>query len=236
LPMFPSRFPSSLRRAPAPQAPRDRSYATGPTRQHSSPARARIARKIDPNDHRDPLESRARSDRPARSFSPHNFPAPLDPVVQGRRSSPFRMTNNKVLGTRTLGVFMSFSIRSRHLSLPALALGFAFACSSTPQDGPDGGGGGSTASGGAATGGSSEDPGATGGSPIGGAGAPSGGDSNGGGELPRGDGFHRMEKLDRGVVALVVDGGVYVGFRMHGYEYGPENPGRVAYAVYRDGA
>jgi len=131
---------------------------------------------------------------------------------------------------------MSFSIRSRHLSLPALALGFAFACSSTPQDGPDGGGGGSTASGGAATGGSSEDPGATGGSPIGGAGAPSGGDSNGGGELPRGDGFHRMEKLDRGLVAVVVDGGVYVGFRMHGYEYDPENPGRVAYAVYRDGA
>jgi hypothetical protein len=50
-----------------------------------------------------------------------------------------------------------------------------------------------------------------------------------------GDGFYRMERLNRGVVAVAVQGGVYVGFRMFGYEYDPEHPERTAYDVYRDG-
>jgi rhamnogalacturonan endolyase len=37
------------------------------------------------------------------------------------------------------------------------------------------------------------------------------------------------------VVAVNVDGGVYVAWRMFGYEYDPENPDNVAFAVYRNG-
>ncbi len=48
-------------------------------------------------------------------------------------------------------------------------------------------------------------------------------------------GFNVVEDLDRGVVAVVQPNGVYVGWRMLGYEYDRENPGRVTYNVYRDG-
>jgi rhamnogalacturonan endolyase len=48
-------------------------------------------------------------------------------------------------------------------------------------------------------------------------------------------GFNIVERLDRGVVAVVQPNGVYVGWRMFGYEYDRENPGRVTYNVYRDG-
>jgi hypothetical protein len=41
-----------------------------------------------------------------------------------------------------------------------------------------------------------------------------------------------MENLDRGVVAVKVPGGVYVGWRMFAYEYGVSG---VAYNLYRDG-
>jgi len=44
-----------------------------------------------------------------------------------------------------------------------------------------------------------------------------------------------MEDLDRGLVALKVSGGVYVGWRMLGYEY-DKTESNVAYALYRDGA
>ncbi|XXV11137.1 rhamnogalacturonan lyase [Sorangium sp. So ce1335] len=44
-----------------------------------------------------------------------------------------------------------------------------------------------------------------------------------------------MEDLDRGVVAVKVSGGVYVGWRMFGYEYDPTNPGAISYDVYRNG-
>jgi rhamnogalacturonan endolyase len=57
-------------------------------------------------------------------------------------------------------------------------------------------------------------------------------------ENPDGDivqGHFQMERLSRGVVAVKVAGGVYVGWRMFGYEYVPANPGHVAYEVYRDG-
>ncbi len=58
-----------------------------------------------------------------------------------------------------------------------------------------------------------------------------------GGESPStANGFYQMEDLDRGLVAIQVEGGIYLGWRMMGYEYDPENPGSVAYALYRDGA
>jgi len=50
-----------------------------------------------------------------------------------------------------------------------------------------------------------------------------------------GDHYH-MEYLDRGLIAVSVPEGVYLGWRMFGYEYDDKDPGRVAYAVYRDGA
>jgi hypothetical protein len=56
---------------------------------------------------------------------------------------------------------------------------------------------------------------------------------NPGGDLAQG--HFQMERLSRGVVAVKVQGGVYVGWRMFGYEYDPENPSNVAYNVYRDG-
>jgi hypothetical protein len=45
-------------------------------------------------------------------------------------------------------------------------------------------------------------------------------------------GHFQMENLDRGVVAVKVPGGVYVGWRMFAYEYGVSG---VAYNLYRDG-
>lgn len=52
---------------------------------------------------------------------------------------------------------------------------------------------------------------------------------------PRGTGPLLVEDLGRGVVAVEVEGGVYVGWRMLGYEYDREQPERIAYALYRDG-
>jgi rhamnogalacturonan endolyase len=49
-------------------------------------------------------------------------------------------------------------------------------------------------------------------------------------------GHYQMEGLNRGVVAVQVPDGVYVGWRMFGYEYDPANPGNVAYNLYRDGS
>lgn len=47
-------------------------------------------------------------------------------------------------------------------------------------------------------------------------------------------GHFQMEALDRGLVAVAVEGGVYVGWRMFGYEYWPDSPAAVSYRVYRD--
>jgi len=44
-----------------------------------------------------------------------------------------------------------------------------------------------------------------------------------------------MENLDRGVVAVKVSGGVYVGWRMFGYEY-DTTATNVSYNLYKDGA
>jgi hypothetical protein len=46
---------------------------------------------------------------------------------------------------------------------------------------------------------------------------------------------YQMENLDRGVVAVAVTGGIYVGWRMLGTEYDAAAPSRVSYNVYRDG-
>jgi rhamnogalacturonan endolyase len=48
-------------------------------------------------------------------------------------------------------------------------------------------------------------------------------------------GFNVVEDLDRGVVAVAQPDGVYVGWRMLGYEYPRESPERVSYNLYRDG-
>jgi hypothetical protein len=50
------------------------------------------------------------------------------------------------------------------------------------------------------------------------------------------NGHYHMENLDRGLVAVAVPNGVYLGWRMFGYEYDGQQPERIAYAVYRDGA
>lgn len=47
------------------------------------------------------------------------------------------------------------------------------------------------------------------------------------------NGHYQMENIDRGVVAVKVSNGVYVGWRMLGYEYEPANPSNIAYNVYR---
>jgi rhamnogalacturonan endolyase len=51
---------------------------------------------------------------------------------------------------------------------------------------------------------------------------------------PLGKGHYQMENLDRGVVAVKVTGGVYVGWRMFGYEYtGTDSD--TTYNLYKDG-
>ena len=55
------------------------------------------------------------------------------------------------------------------------------------------------------------------------------------GPLSNGTGFATVENLDRGVVAVQQQGGVYVGWRMFGYEYDRDNPARITYNLYRDG-
>jgi hypothetical protein len=109
--------------------------------------------------------------------------------------------------------------------------GAAGAGGSTPSGGTSGLGGGATAgttSGGASGAGAT----AAGAGGSAGAGNVSGG---GAGAGPAPTGFYQMEDLDRGVVAVSVNGGVYVGWRMFGYEYDAEDPARIAYNLYRDG-
>jgi hypothetical protein len=59
--------------------------------------------------------------------------------------------------------------------------------------------------------------------------------STGAGNNTGGNGFYHMERLDRGVVAVSVSGGVYVGWRMFGFEYDAANPANISYNVYRNG-
>ncbi len=59
--------------------------------------------------------------------------------------------------------------------------------------------------------------------------------STGAGNNTGGNGFYHLERLNRGVVAVTVSGGVYVGWRMFGFEYDAANPANVSYNVYRSG-
>jgi rhamnogalacturonan endolyase len=101
-----------------------------------------------------------------------------------------------------------------------------------------------TGSVGAASGGRTGGAGAamgTDGSSAGGNGNGGGGSSGTGGSLgggrpfTGGSGFYRMERLDRGLVAVNSSGGNYVGWRMFGFEYDAVNPASVSYNLYRDG-
>jgi rhamnogalacturonan endolyase len=98
------------------------------------------------------------------------------------------------------------------------------------------GSGGAIATGGAVVSGGTRGQGgaASGGTSAGGGGAVGRGGATGtGGSAAPITGHFQMEDLDRGVVAVKVSGGVYVGWRMFGYEYDKSDPSNVAYNVYR---
>jgi hypothetical protein len=93
-------------------------------------------------------------------------------------------------------------------------------------------GAGSPSAGGMGAGGSGSGmAGASGGGVAGGSGAA----GTGAGGATGGDGFYRMERLSRGLVAVSANGGVYLGWRMYGFEYDAAHPSNVSYNVYRDG-
>jgi rhamnogalacturonan endolyase len=99
-------------------------------------------------------------------------------------------------------------------------------------------GGGTTPSGGVAGRGGSRGGGTTsaggvttvGGTTAAGGATPTGGNT----AVTSGTGHYQMENLDRGVVAVVVSGGVYVGWRMFGYEY-DTTASNVSYNLYKGG-
>ncbi len=106
--------------------------------------------------------------------------------------------------------------------------------------------GGTQGAGGSRTGGATGSGGApgAGGTPPAGGGTGAGGTTGAGGNTSAGGkvgaggttpvtGHYQMEDLDRGVVAVKVSSGVYVGWRMFGYEYDKSNPSNVSYNVYR---
>jgi hypothetical protein len=68
--------------------------------------------------------------------------------------------------------------------------------------------------------------------PTGGNTTPMGGNTT---VAPSGSGHYQMENLDRGVVAVKVTGGVYVGWRMLGTEY-DTTASNVSYNLYKDGS
>ncbi len=112
---------------------------------------------------------------------------------------------------------------------------------STQGGAPVGGGSSSSGAGGVAVGGNTGGTG-SGGTPASGgsSGTSTGGNSGSVGQAgspsePLPDGHFQMENLNRGVVAVEVDGGVYVGWRMFGYEYDQADPSRISYKLYRDG-
>jgi rhamnogalacturonan endolyase len=55
------------------------------------------------------------------------------------------------------------------------------------------------------------------------------------GTVMGGEGFYRVEDLDRGVVAVATSAGVYVGWRMLGHEYDESRPEGTTYELFRDG-
>ncbi|HJX64189.1 MAG TPA: hypothetical protein VJ860_09580, partial [Polyangia bacterium] len=128
--------------------------------------------------------------------------------------------------------------------LYAISVGMLFPACSSSGSGSGGPGTGGTPSGGTTEVGGQMNPGGvttTGGNttPTGGNTTPTGGNTTptGGNTTvaPSGSGHYQMENLDRGVVAVKVTGGVYVGWRMMGYEYtGTDSD--TSYNLYKDGA
>jgi hypothetical protein len=102
--------------------------------------------------------------------------------------------------------------------------------STTPpaSGGSTGKGGGSVVGGTAVVGGATS----TGGVPPTAGAPPTGGNTK---PVVPGTGHFQMENLDRGVVAVKVSGGVYVGWRMFGYEY-TGTDADTSYILYKDGA
>jgi rhamnogalacturonan endolyase len=103
---------------------------------------------------------------------------------------------------------------------------------------PTGSGGAISSGGGAAAGGSVGGGGTTaaGGNLTGGTKGGSGGTTSiAACTSPTSGGHYQMEDIDRGVVAVKITGGVYVGWRMMGYEYTPTGASSVSYNVYRGG-
>ncbi len=101
--------------------------------------------------------------------------------------------------------------------------------SSGGTDGNDASGGSSGSSG---TNGSGDAGGSAGSS---GSAGSAGSAGSGGGAAGGGNGFYRMERLNRGLIAVRAGNANYIGFRMYGFEYDAGNPGNVAYNIYRDG-
>jgi rhamnogalacturonan endolyase len=149
----------------------------------------------------------------------------------------------------------------QHSRVAAVLALVAVACSA-PEDQGEGAGAGN-AGGGAGTAGSAGTAGTQGaaGATSAGTGAGAGGSSIGGGgggasgsagaagaagsaaadagsgsfDPGGGDGFYRMEALDRGLIAVQVQGGVFVGFRVLGTEHDPDAAAPVTYELLRDG-
>lgn len=93
---------------------------------------------------------------------------------------------------------------------------------------------GGTSTGGASVAGSGGDAAGGGSSGTAGSAGSTGSAGAGPGCAPPTTGHYQVEDLDRGVVAVKVDGGVYVGWRMQGYEY-DKVASNVKYDLYRDG-
>jgi rhamnogalacturonan endolyase len=111
--------------------------------------------------------------------------------------------------------------------------GIATSGGATITGGIAGSGGGASLGGATQAGGITSSGGAT----ISGGVTSSGGISSSGGVTGTGgtpSGHFQMENVDRGLLAVNVDGGVYVGWRMFGYEY-DAMASNVSYNLYRDG-
>jgi hypothetical protein len=131
----------------------------------------------------------------------------------------------------TAGTTVTGSGGSRNDAEPdavPVGTGGAVASGGASAAGGRAGGGGTTAAGGGGT--------SVGGNAAGGTKGGSGGATSIAACTPPTSGGHyQMEDIDRGVVAVKVTGGVYVGWRMMGYEYNPASASSVSYNVYRSG-
>ena len=152
----------------------------------------------------------------------------------------------------------NYATRSKVIQISALFLCAIGAGMLFPACGNSGSGNTTTGTGGATTGGTSGTGGAinfggavasggaisSGGAVTSGGAVSSGGATSTGGvtgaggatkpSVGGGTGHYQMENLDRGVVAVKVSGGVYVGWRMFGYEY-TGTDADVSYNLYKDG-